>query len=96
MALSFDQKAQQAISADVRMISGCLHSQSSADVSNIRRFDLPNSKGRIGGACTQTLLEVLYAEKDNPHLSWVDVLRKLRSNLLDKGVYALHFGVITS
>ena len=85
MADSFDQKAEQAIPAEVRMISGCADSQTSADVSNVGNFQLPNPQGRAGGACTAALLQVLYAERNNPALSWVDVLRKLRMSLLNKG-----------
>ena len=85
MADTFDQKAEQAIPAEVRMISGCADSQTSADVSNVGSFQLPNPQGRSGGACTAGLLQVLYAERNNPNLSWVDVLRQLRTNLLNKG-----------
>ena len=89
MFYGFDQKAEQAIPAEVRMISGCADSQTSADVSNVGNFQLPNPQGRSGGACTAGLLQVLYAEKNNPTLSWVDVLRQLRTNLLNKGAYGL-------
>lgn len=85
MADAFDQKAEQAIPAEVRMISGCADSQTSADVSNVGNFQLPNPQGRSGGACTAGLLQVLYAEKNNPALSWVDILRQLRTSLLNKG-----------
>ena len=40
----------------VFMISGCEDSQTSADVSNVSSFQLPDPKGRAGGACTSALL----------------------------------------
>ena len=49
--------ANRTIQADVFMISGCDDSQTSADVSNVSSFSLPNPKGRAGGACTSALLK---------------------------------------
>ena len=45
------------INANVFMISGCQDSQTSADVSNVSSFSLPNPNGRAGGACTSALLK---------------------------------------
>ena len=45
------------IQANVFMISGCQDSQTSADVSNVSSFSLPNPNGRAGGACTSALLK---------------------------------------
>ena len=47
----------RAIQANVFMISGCQDSQTSADVSNVSSFSLPNPNGRAGGACTSALLK---------------------------------------
>ena len=38
------------IKANVRMISGCMDTQTSADVSNVETFELPDPAGRSGGA----------------------------------------------
>ena len=38
------------IKADVRMISGYMDCQTSADVSNVETFELPNPAVRSGGA----------------------------------------------
>ena len=79
----FAGKAQQLIPANVRMISGCQDSQTSADVSNVSAFQLPDPAGRSGGACTSALLKVLYNEhhKNDENLSFVDVLTKMRQAL---------------
>ena len=85
--LAFSRSAQLAseIAADIRMISGCADAQTSADA-YITAFQLPNPEGRRGGACTAALLEVLYqGGKKTSSLSWVDLLNKMRQNLVDKG-----------
>ena len=71
----------------VMMISGCEDVQTSADVSNVATFQLPDPAGRAGGACTSTLLNILYADhhKTEEDLSFVQVLRKMRENLEEKG-----------
>ena len=105
---------------DVRMLSGCADHQTSADVSSIRKFQLPdpgsgkqslNSCGQAfltlqpapldnvltcdrltdskcktfeaGGACTSTLLKILYADEENPEtqLSFTEVLETMREDL---------------
>jgi hypothetical protein len=45
------------IQATVLMISGCQDAQTSADVSNVSSFTLPDPNGRAGGACTSALLQ---------------------------------------
>jgi Metal-dependent hydrolases of the beta-lactamase superfamily II len=82
----FNEKAEAAIPAEVRMISGCEDKQTSADVSNVSSFKLPDPAGRAGGACTSALLNVLYADKHAPDeaLSFKDVLLKMRTILRDK------------
>jgi hypothetical protein len=83
----FSEKAEKAIAAEVRMISGCQDKQTSADVSNVANFALPDPAGRAGGACTSALLQILYADKHKPEddMSFKDVLFKMRENLDDQG-----------
>lgn len=85
---AFDDQAAQAIQSEIHMISGCHDSQTSADVSNVGNFSLPNPQGRAGGACTAALLSALYDYNRNGTLastSWVELLRAMRQNLLNKG-----------
>ncbi|KAL3796555.1 hypothetical protein HJC23_009686 [Cyclotella cryptica] len=85
IAASRAAKLASEISADVRMISGCQDSQTSADA-NITAFELPNPQGRAGGACTAALLQVLYkGHKTSAKKSWAEVLREMRGNLASKG-----------
>ena len=69
------------------MISGCEDVQTSADVSNVSSFQLPDPAGRAGGACTSTLLKILYADKQAPDedMSFQDLLLKMREVLDEKG-----------
>jgi len=69
------------------MISGCEDAQTSADVSNVASFKLPDPHGRAGGACTSTLLNVLYKDEQVPHddLSFTQVLESMRQQLRAKG-----------
>lgn len=84
----FEGEAKELIPADVRMISGCQDTQTSADVSNVSSFQLPDPAGRSGGACTSALLKVLYQDhhQSNENLSFVDVLTRMRT-ILNKGSY---------
>lgn len=79
----FEGRVEKLIPADVRMISGCRDSQTSADVSHVGQFQLPDPAGRAGGACTSALLKVLYAEHraSTEDLSWVEVLTRMRAIL---------------
>lgn len=54
----FAKKVEEAIPADVYMISGCCDEQTSADVANTNSFNLPDDVGvsGAGGACTNALL----------------------------------------
>lgn len=72
---------------DIRMISGCDDTQTSADVSNVASFGLPDPAGRAGGACTSTLLKVLYADEQVPEddLTFTEVLTAMRGHLDDEG-----------
>mmetsp|Transcript_18489 Transcript_18489/g.26030 ORF Transcript_18489/g.26030 Transcript_18489/m.26030 type:complete len:315 (+) Transcript_18489:168-1112(+) len=82
----YDKQAEEYILAEVRMISGCHDTQTSADVSNVGSFNLPDPQGRAGGACTAALLQVLYQDDHTVrNLSWVDLLREMRYNLDNQG-----------
>lgn len=88
---SFDERAHAAIPSTFRMISGCHDAQTSADVSNVGQFSLPDPAGKAGGACTSALLRVMYRDHQTPEqmgerpLSWVDVLRRMRTQLGEMG-----------
>lgn len=84
-AVSRSSKLAAQISADIRMISGCADSQTSADA-NITAFQLPDPAGKKGGACTAALLEALHNsnQKSTP-LSWAELLKEMRVNLANKG-----------
>ncbi|CAB9525977.1 Metacaspase-1 [Seminavis robusta] len=77
------EKAEGLIGAEVHMISGCRDEQTSADVSNVANFSLPDPAGRAGGACTSAMLKVLYADHKKPDddLSYQEVLLKMREIL---------------
>jgi len=66
------------------MISGSHDTQTSADVSNVGTFKLPDPAGRAGGACTSALLQVLH-DSDRQEMSWVTLLRTMRTVLLQMG-----------
>jgi hypothetical protein len=70
------------------MISGCEDHETSADVSNVSSFGLPDPAGRAGGACTATLLQVLYENEERPDdtSTFVDVLTAVRQELRSKGL----------
>ena len=71
----------------VMMISGCEDDQTSADVSNVASFRLPDPAGRAGGACTSVLLNVLYADEQklDEDLSFTEVLERMRGILEQRG-----------
>jgi len=76
----------RSIQADVFMLSGCEDSQTSADVSNVSSFQLPDPNGRAGGACTSALLKVLYSNQAAvTDLTFVKVLTKMRTVLQSGG-----------
>ena len=78
----FAEKSAQAIPGDVRMISGCKDAQTSADVSNVQQFGLPEDAGPggAGGACTNAFLAAM---EQNPNPSWTGLLRTMRNILSD-------------
>lgn len=84
-----NRNTKRNIKADVFMISGCEDGQTSADVSNVTSFSLPNPNGRAGGACTSALLKVLYSDDNSSasDLTFVQVLGKMRK-VLRKGRYS--------
>lgn len=79
-----DARIKNAIPASFVMISGCEDKQTSADVSNVGAFSLPDPKGKAGGACTSSLLKVLN-ESGGREMSWIDLLHRMRSVLTSKG-----------
>lgn len=86
----FEEKSREAQlfpGGTVMMISGCEDAQTSADVGDVRSFQLPDPAGRAGGACTSTLLNILYADhqKTEEDLSFVQVLSTMREKLKDQG-----------
>lgn len=81
----FDAQAARAIPAEVHMISGSHDTQTSADVSNVGTFRLPDPAGRAGGACTSALLQVLHNKPESQSISWVGLLRAMRQVLLNMG-----------
>eukprot|EP00928_Gymnodinium_smaydae_P037763 TRINITY_DN26174_c0_g1_i1.p1 TRINITY_DN26174_c0_g1~~TRINITY_DN26174_c0_g1_i1.p1 ORF type:complete len:331 (-),score=56.07 TRINITY_DN26174_c0_g1_i1:62-1054(-) len=84
MASDAEEGAAQ-IPPNVMMVSGCMDSQTSADVQNIDSFELPEDAGPggAGGACTTSLVSVL--ENQDPPGSWADVLQAMRGILQEKG-----------
>jgi len=83
----FDAQCEAAIPAVVRMISGCKDEQTSADVSNVADFQLPDVAGAAGGALTSSMLKVIYAEEQPSAegLSFVDVFLSARDVVKKKG-----------
>jgi len=79
------EKAEEYIPAVVRLISGCMDEQTSADVSNVKSFELPDPAGKAGGACTSALLQVLYGDHHDTSedLTFEEVILKVRDNLDD-------------
>lgn len=77
--------AQKAIPGDVRMFSGCMDTQTSADVSDVAGFGVSKpltAADKAGGACTNALLAVTH---DNPNISFMDLLLQMQSMLKRKG-----------
>mmetsp|Transcript_20429 Transcript_20429/g.30216 ORF Transcript_20429/g.30216 Transcript_20429/m.30216 type:complete len:373 (-) Transcript_20429:68-1186(-) len=76
----FDEKAEKAVCADVRMLSGCKDEQTSADVNDVRKLGWSATNRGAGGACTNALLKSL---KEGP-TTWIGLLRRMRENLKHK------------
>eukprot|EP00752_Nemacystus_decipiens_P011242 g9991.t1 len=79
-AEAYAQKVAEAIKADVRMFSGCMDSQTSADVQDVSKFGLPDADG-AGGACTNAMLLTL---SDAHPDSWLSLLKGMQSCLKGK------------
>ena len=81
------KKAKEYIPADIRMFSGCLDEQTSADVSNVENFDLPDPAGKAGGACTTSLLQILYKDHKNTkrQYTYQEILLKMREIFIKSG-----------
>ena len=45
---AFEEQKPDSMRNDIRMISGCEDAQTSADVSNVGKFQLPDPAGRAG------------------------------------------------
>eukprot|EP00339_Tiarina_fusa_P026820 CAMPEP_0117008776 /NCGR_PEP_ID=MMETSP0472-20121206/8161_1 /TAXON_ID=693140 ORGANISM="Tiarina fusus, Strain LIS" /NCGR_SAMPLE_ID=MMETSP0472 /ASSEMBLY_ACC=CAM_ASM_000603 /LENGTH=334 /DNA_ID=CAMNT_0004710893 /DNA_START=72 /DNA_END=1076 /DNA_ORIENTATION=+ len=84
---TYEENKPDVMKKDIRMISGCEDAQTSADVSNVNSFKLPDPAGRAGGACTSTLLNILYQDETVPEddLSFTQVLSQMREKLSAKG-----------
>jgi hypothetical protein len=84
---AFEDEKPDSLKNDIRMISGCEDAQTSADVSNVASFQLPDPHGAAGGACTSTLLRILYMDDTVPEedLSFTQVLEKMREDLASQG-----------
>tara|TARA_R110002050_G_scaffold57690_1_gene129887 strand:+ start:1304 stop:1798 length:495 start_codon:yes stop_codon:yes gene_type:complete len=80
---AYVQQCEKAVPSDVRMFSGCKDHQTSADVSNIASFGLPETSGPAGagGACTNSMMLAL---QQNPDLTWVQLLDEMRKILKQK------------
>eukprot|EP01062_Namystynia_karyoxenos_P074933 TRINITY_DN72007_c0_g1_i1.p2 TRINITY_DN72007_c0_g1~~TRINITY_DN72007_c0_g1_i1.p2 ORF type:complete len:395 (+),score=126.00 TRINITY_DN72007_c0_g1_i1:86-1186(+) len=81
---AYEDRATEAIPAEVFMISGCMDKQTSADVSDVSSFQLPDDAGPggAGGACTNALLRTAYRTGD---VSWVQLLQAMQGYLKQRG-----------
>lgn len=81
------EKLNEGLKGDIRMISGCEDHQESSDVSNVtKKFELPDSAGRSGGACTSALLHILYKDHKitEVDLSFTELLLAMQQDLKSK------------
>eukprot|EP01061_Rhynchopus_euleeides_P034559 TRINITY_DN5839_c0_g2_i2.p2 TRINITY_DN5839_c0_g2~~TRINITY_DN5839_c0_g2_i2.p2 ORF type:complete len:349 (+),score=151.81 TRINITY_DN5839_c0_g2_i2:54-1100(+) len=80
----YEDRAIEAIPADVYMFSGCMDNQTSADVGNVQSFGLPpdSGPGGAGGACTNALLATSYRPGEE---TWVQLLTQMRDFLSSRG-----------
>eukprot|EP00917_Polyrhabdina_sp_WS-2016_P010239 GHVP01022538.1.p1 GENE.GHVP01022538.1~~GHVP01022538.1.p1 ORF type:complete len:190 (-),score=31.13 GHVP01022538.1:411-980(-) len=63
------------------LFSGCMDTQTSADVSDVSKFGLPQNVQGAGGACTSAFCEALLR---NPNISFIALLEDMRLNLSQK------------
>jgi len=82
----FAGKVKVCIPAEVKMISGCHDTQTSADVSSTASFELPANAGPggAGGAATSSLMATVL-NKGSIDMTWLQVLESMRGILLEKG-----------
>ena len=87
MAPSIEELAEEYIPAEIRMFSGCRDEETSADVSNVKKFSLPDPAGKAGGACTSAMLEILYEDHGDKSQNYTfqEVLVKMRESLSKSG-----------
>jgi hypothetical protein len=78
MKQQYGNQTDKAIPGNVKMISGCKDSQTSADVGDVSRFGLPNSQG-AGGACTNAILKTVHDSNSRGQgLTWLSLLKGSR------------------
>lgn len=79
-----EQQAQDVIPGDIRMISGCADSQTSADVSSMGAFQLPADVGMggAGGACSGAFSSVITSTSSS--VTWSYLLNEMRGKLLQR------------
>ena len=77
---TFHEKVVQVIPAEFYLISSSDDTQQSNEAYNTSDFELPNPNGKSGGACTSTLLQVLY-EHGHETLTWMQLLQLLKAKL---------------
>lgn len=84
-SVSFTQEVSEAIPATVRMFSGCMDAQTSADVSDVASFGLPpvSAAEKAGGACTNGLLMTLKQNGDD--MTFGDLIVGIQKNLKQRG-----------
>ena len=81
----FASDSKKVCAGEVRMFSGCMDDQTSADVGNVASFDVPvdeDCAGTAGGACTNSMAEILYA---TPRMTFAELLDAMRENLSRRG-----------
>jgi hypothetical protein len=76
---AYAAKAEKAICANVRMLSGCKDEQTSADVNNVSDLGWSGNLG-AGGACTNALLKSV---SECP-TTWIGLLQRMQKNLKSK------------
>eukprot|EP00756_Hemistasia_phaeocysticola_P007666 Hpha_TRINITY_DN14352_c0_g1::TRINITY_DN14352_c0_g1_i1::g.86615::m.86615 len=91
----FNNHADRLCKAEVYMISGCLDEQTSKDVADVGKFDLPDDAGPggAGGACTTALLDLLHKQENDDGeevavekkpWTWCELLEGVRAYLYHK------------
>jgi hypothetical protein len=71
-------KISKLIAASFIMYSGCMDDQTSADVSSVSSFRLPDPAGASGGALSSALLSILYSR---PSPTFQQLLMDMREDL---------------